>query len=259
MSDPARPGAQGPYPLAGRVAVVCGGSSGIGAATVRRLAAAGASVWIGYNSGADRAATLAADLPGKGHRKLHMPLLDSEGLANAASEVASMHGAVDILVNSAAYTRAVPHWNLEELSDALFDRVMSTNVRGVFATIRAFRRLLTASGDAVIVNISSLSAQTGQGSSVAYCASKAALDTMGMSLARALAPAIRVVTISPAGVATDFVPGRSRETVEKQAASSPLRVVTEADDVALAAMAAIVNLRQTTGSIITVDAGRHLG
>jgi 3-oxoacyl-[acyl-carrier protein] reductase len=148
---------------------------------------------------------------------------------------------------------------MDELSDALFDRVMSTNVRGVFATIRAFRRLLTASGDAVVVNISSLSAQTGQGSSVAYCASKAALDTMGMSLARALAPAIRVVTISPAGVTTDFVPGRSRETVEKAAAGSPLRIVTEPDDVALAAMAAIVNLRQTTGAVITVDAGRHLG
>jgi len=258
MTEPARPGAQGPYPLSGRVAVVCGGSSGIGAATARRLAGAGASVWIGYNAGADRAATLAADLPGKGHRKLHMPLLDSEGLANAAAEVASMHGAVDVLVNSAAYTRAVPHWDLDTLDDALFDRVLTTNVRGVFATIRAFRRLLTASGDAVVVNISSLSAQTGQGSSVAYCASKAALDTMGMSLARALAPTIRVVTVSPAGVATDFVPGRSREQVEKQAASAPLRIVTEPDDVALAVMAAVVNLRQTTGSILTVDAGRHL-
>jgi len=258
MADQVRAGGRGPYPLQGRVAVVSGGSSGIGAATVTRLAEAGASVWIGYNLGQDRAAALAAKLPGTGHRALHLPMRDTAGIVAAAATVASVHGHVDILVNSAATTRAIPHGDLDALDDAIFDEILLTNVRGPFATIRAFRKLLAESGDAVIVNISSLSATTGMGSSIAYCASKAALDTMGLSLARVLGPDIRVVGVAPAAVATDFVPGRGRDAVEKQAASTPLRTVTEADDVALAVMAAIVNLRQTTGSTLVVDGGRHL-
>jgi 3-oxoacyl-[acyl-carrier protein] reductase len=110
----------------------------------------------------------------------------------------------------------------------------------------------------VIVNVSSLAAVTGTGSSIIYGASKAALDTMGMSLARVLAPEVRVVSVSPSAVATDFVPGRSREAVERQAATSPLKRVTEADDVALAILGAITHLRFTTGTAILVDGGKHL-
>jgi len=257
MSE-ARAGNLGEYRLAGKVAVVTGGSNGIGAATVRRLAAAGATVAIGYNQGAERADALLRELPGQGHLALRIPMEDSAAIAAAADAVGRRLGRADILVNSAAYTRAVPHADLEALDDALFDRVLITNVRGPFATIRAFAPLLRANGDGVIVNVSSLSATTGQGSSVAYCASKAALDTMGLALARALAPAIRIIGVSPSAVATDFVPGRGRAAVEKQAATTPLRVVTEADDVALAIMAAITHLRLTTGSTIVVDGGRHL-
>ena len=254
----ARPGAQGEYSLQGRVAVISGGSSGIGAATARRLAAAGAIVWVGYNTGADRAAALVASLPGAGHRVLHLPITDSDAIAAAAAKIGAVHGKVDILINSAAITRAVKHDDLDGLDDALFDQVLITNVRGVFATIRAFRALLKASGDAAILNISSLAAITGTGSSIAYGASKAALDVMGVSLARVLGPEIRVVGISPSAVATDFVPGRGRDIVERDAATAPLQIVTEADDIALAAIGILVNLRQTTGTTILVDAGKHL-
>jgi 3-oxoacyl-[acyl-carrier protein] reductase len=254
----ARPGGNGPLALQGRVAVVTGGSSGIGAATCVRLAEAGAIVWVGYNSGADRAAALIAGMPGAGHRAVHLPMRDTAAINAAAEAVGAVHGRLDVLVNSAGTTRAIAHGDLDALDDAIFDEILITNVRGPFATIRAFRALLKASGDAAIINISSLSAQTGMGSSVAYCASKAGLDTMGMSLARVLGPEIRVIGIAPAAVATDFVPGRGRAMVEKQAAGAPLRMVTEADDVALAVMAAIVNLRLSTGTTLVVDAGRHL-
>lgn len=253
-----RAGNLGEYDLKGRVAVVTGGSSGIGAATLRRLAEAGAVCVVGYNQGAERAAALAASLPGSGHLALRMPMEDSAALRAAAAEVEAKLGRCDVLVNSAATTRAVPHADLEALDDELIDRVLITNVRGPFATIRAFAPLLKRSGDAVIVNISSLAAVTGTGSSIIYGASKAALDTMGMSLARVLGPEIRVVSISPSAVATDFVPGRSRAAVEKQAAGSPLKTVTEADDVALAVMAAVTHLRLTTGTVILVDGGKHL-
>ncbi|WP_043364418.1 SDR family NAD(P)-dependent oxidoreductase [Belnapia sp. F-4-1] len=254
----AAPGNLGEYGLAGKVAVVTGGSSGIGAATVRRLAAAGATLAIGYNAGAERATSLIAGLPGAGHIALPTPMEDSDALRAAAAAVEARLGRCDVLVNSAGATRAVPHADLDGLDDALIDRVLVTNVRGPFATIRAFAPLLRRSGDGVIVNISSLAAQKGSGSSIIYGASKAALDTMGMALARVLGPEVRVLTISPAAVATDFVPGRSRAAVEKQAAASPLRRVTEADDVALAIMGAITHLRLSTGTAILVDGGVHL-
>lgn len=258
MPEP-RAGNLGSYDLAGRVAVITGGSSGIGAATARRLAAAGATVAVGFNAGAERAEALTRQLPGSGHLALSMPMEDSAALQRAATEVEARLGRCDVLVNSAATTRAVPHADLDALDDALVDRVLTANVRGPLATIRAFAPLLRRSGDAVIVNISSLAAITGTGSSIIYGASKAALDTIGVSLARVLGPdGIRVVGIAPSAVATDFVPGRSRDAVEKQAASSPLRTVTEADDVALAVMAAVTQLRLTTGTVILVDGGKHL-
>lgn len=249
---------RGAYPLTGRVAVIAGGSSGIGAATARRLAGAGAMICVGYNAGAERAAALAAELPGNGHSTLHLPMLDSMAIGRAAGQVAALHGHVDILVNSAGTTVAVPHADLDALTDEDFDRVLLTNVRGPFAVIRAFAALLRDSGDGVVVNISSISARTGLGSSVAYCASKAALDTMGVSLARVLAPAVRVIGIAPAAVATGFVPGRGRAGVERQSATTPLQVLAEADDVALAVLAAVGSLRLTTGSVIDMDGGRHL-
>ncbi len=258
MSGSVRPGNLGEYDLKGRVAVVTGGSNGIGAATIRRLAAKGATCVVGYNQGLDRAQALIAELPGSGHLALRTPMEDSAALRAAAAEVQARLGRCDVLVNSAATTRAVPHANLEALDDELIDRVLVANVRGPFATIRAFAPMLKAGGDSVIINISSLAAVTGTGSSIIYGASKAALDTIGMSLARVLGPEVRVLSISPSAVLTDFVPGRSREAVERLAASSPLQRLTEADDVALAIMGAITHFRLTTGSSILVDAGKHL-
>jgi 3-oxoacyl-[acyl-carrier protein] reductase len=257
MSD-VRNGNLGPYGLQGKVAVITGGSSGIGAASARRLAEQGATIAIGYNSGRDRAEALAAELPGRGHLPIHIPMTDSAAIRAAAAEVEAKLGRCDILVNSAGTTRAVPHGDLEALDDETYDRILITNVRGPFATIRAFAPLMKRGGDSVIVNVSSLSASTGLGSSIAYCASKAALDTMGMSLARVLGPEIRLIGVSPAAVATDFVPGRGRDGVAKQAATTPLKTVAEADDIALAIMAAVTHLRLTTGSTIVVDGGRHL-
>lgn len=254
----ARPGNLGAYELTGRVAVVTGGSNGIGAATVRRLAAQGATCAVGYHQGLDRARALIAELPGSGHLALQMPMEDSAALRAAAAEVQAGLGRCDVLVNSAATTRAVPHADLEALDDDLIDRVLVANVRGPFATIRAFAPMLKASGDGVIVNISSLAATTGTGSSIIYGASKAALDTMGMSLARVLGPEVRVLSISPSAVLTDFVPGRSREAVERMALASPLQRLTEADDVALAILGAITHFRLTTGTAILVDGGKHL-
>jgi 3-oxoacyl-[acyl-carrier protein] reductase len=244
--------------LQDKVAVVTGGSNGIGAATVRALAQAGARVAVGYNKGRERAEKLIGELPGAGHRAIHLHMEDSATLRAAANEVREAYGRADVLVNSAGFTKPVPHANLEALDDATFDAIMTANVRGAFAMIRAMAPLMRETGDAVIVNISSISAFTGAGSSIAYCASKGALDAMTLSLARALAPQIRVVCVSPAAVATDFVEGRGRPELQKIAQTTPLPRVMEPEEVALAVMACLTHLRGATGTRIVIDNGRHL-
>ena len=125
-----------------------------------------------------------------------------------AAEVAERYERCDVLVNCAGTTRFVPHGDLDGLDDALIEEILTTNVRGSFAAVRALLPLLresTRPGGAVVINISSIAARTAMGSNVMYCASKAALDNMTQSLARALAPAVRVISVSPGLVDTEFV------------------------------------------------------
>jgi 3-oxoacyl-[acyl-carrier protein] reductase len=244
--------------LVGKVAVVTGGSSGIGAATARLLAGQGCTVAVGYNKGAERARQVLGELPGEGHGTFALSLLDASTVSGLGAHMLERYGRVDILVNSAGYTQPVAHSDLNSLTDEIFDSMLIANVRGPFSVIRALNPLLQASGDGVIVNVSSISAFSGSGSSIAYCASKAALDTMTMSLARALGPKVRAMCVSPGAVSTGFVAGRDRAALEKIAQATPLRRVVEADDVAEAVLACIVNLRSSTGSKITVDGGRFL-
>ena len=244
--------------LDGKVAVVTGGSNGIGAATVRKLSAEGARVVIGYNKGEERARDLIMSLPNKGHMIQRIVLEDSASIAALSETVSSQYGRLDILVNSAGFTKPIAHVDLNALDDVLFDSIMIANVRGVFATIRALTPLMKQTGDAVVVNVSSIAAFTGSGSNIAYCASKAALDTMSMSLARVLGPEVRVLCVSPGAVATDFVAGRDRAALEKAAQATPLKRVVEAQDIADAILACATLLKLSTGSRIVVDGGRHL-
>jgi 3-oxoacyl-[acyl-carrier protein] reductase len=245
--------------LRDKIAVITGGSGAIGAASARRLAQAGAKVVVGYNSKPEQADAVVKSLPGVGHRAIRIPMLETPLIREAAAVVERDYGRCDVLVNSAGFTRMIPHADLEALNDELIDSIFAANVRGPFATIRAFAPLMKRSGDAVIVNISSVAAITGSGSNIAYGGSKAGLDTMALSLARVLGPEIRVLTVSPAAVDTAFVPGRTTAMVEKVAATTPLKRVVQADEVAQAVMAAVVNLTSTTGWVIPVDGGKLVG
>jgi 3-oxoacyl-[acyl-carrier protein] reductase len=245
--------------LKDKVAVIAGGSGAIGSAAARRLARAGAKIVVGFNSKPDQAEAVVKTLSGAGHRAIRIPMLETPLILEAATIVADEYGRCDVLVNAAGFTRMIPHTDLQALTDDLIDAIFAANVRGPFATIRAFVPLMKKSGDAVIVNISSIAAIVGTGSNIAYGGSKAALDTMALSLARVLGPEIRVLTVSPAAVDTAFVPGRTTAMVEKVASTTPLKRVVQADEVAQAVMAAVVNLTSSTGWIIPVDGGKLVG
>ena len=242
----------------GKIALVTGASSGIGAATAGLLAQAGARVVVGYNRGEERARKVLEGLAGTGHSVARIPLEDPAAIRDVARVVDVTYGRLDVLMNSAGFTQPIAHANLEALEEALFDAILIANARGPYSVIRSMLPLLRRSGDAVVVNVSSISAFTGSGSNVAYCAAKAALDTMTLSLARALGPQIRVLGVSPGAVATDFVAGRGREVLEKIAQGTPLKRVIEPEHVAQAIVACATHLVVSTGSTIVVDGGRHL-
>ena len=244
-------------PLRGKIALVTGGSNGIGAATVRALAGAGATVVIGYHQSLERAQALCRDLPGA-HHALRIGLEDQASHAAAAQWLAQTFGQVDILVNSAGFTQRIAHADTDALDPDLFNSILSANVGGTYAVTRALLPLLRKSDSAVVVNLSSVSAFTGLGSNLAYCAAKAALDTLTLSLARAFGPQVRFLSVSPAAVDTDFVEGRSREELQMKAAQSPLGRVVLPEDVARTVLACATHLRTATGTRLVIDGGHTL-
>ena len=245
--------------MQGKIAIVTGGSGGIGSAICQRLAAEGAQVAILYASDAEKAARIVQSLPGQGHWASRARVDDSAALAELASEVQQRYGKVDVLVNAAGITRPVPHADLDALDDDLIDHIFRVNWRGSFAAIRAFRGLLERGSDATVVNISSVAGTTGLGSNVAYCASKAALDSLTRSLARALAPKIRVVSVAPGWVEGEYAQRMNPALIAEQLSKTPLGRIASADDVAEAVLAVVTLLRFSTGCIIPVDGGRPLG
>ncbi len=243
--------------LDGRVAVVTGAGGGIGSVICRRLAEAGMHIVL-TDIRKESAEAVAQSLPGTNHLVVQCAVDDSAAQAELAQAVARQYGTLDILVNNAGITRPVPHHDLDALDDALIDSIFRVNVRGTLASVRALKDLLMSGNGGLVVNISSIAARTAVGSNVAYCASKAAIDNITMSLARALAPKIRVVSVAPGWVNGEYAKRMPPEYVQQQADLTPLKRLAEAEDVAEAIYTLAANLTFTTGAIIPVDGGRPL-
>jgi 3-oxoacyl-[acyl-carrier protein] reductase len=243
------------------VILVTGGAGGLGVAICNGLAQAGFRLAVGYRQSQQAAAALAAALPGGGHEAIAFDVTNSAALPQAAAALESVMGGCDALVNGAGTTRFVAHADLNGLDDALIDEILTTNIRGPFAAVRALHPLLARSrlpGGGVVVNISSIAARSGNGSNIMYCASKAALDNMTLSLARALAPQVRVLSVSPGLVDTQFVKSLDQSWRDAQVAHTPLGRLAAPEEVAAAVLAAIRDLRFSTGCVIPVDGGRPL-
>ncbi len=244
--------------LKDKVALVTGGSSGIGAETAKVLAKQGCKVVIGYNTGAIRAGNLVEALFGSGHNCVQISLEDHDLIQRAETFVKNTYGKLDYLINSAGYTEPIKHTDLVSLGPEKFNKIVNANAGGTYNVIRTFVPLLKITSGATIINVSSVSAFTGSGSNIAYCAAKAAIDTMTISLARALGPEIRVLCVSPAAVATNFVKGRTEEHLKTTADRTPMKKIITPADVSLAILACLTHLTSSTGTKVIVDGGHHI-
>jgi 3-oxoacyl-[acyl-carrier protein] reductase len=251
--------------LAGRVAIVTGGASGIGAATAIALSKSGAKIVINYRSSAAEANDVAATVRAcSDAHVIQANIADDADCRRLAESALQTYGRIDILVNNAGTTKFVAHTDLDGLSGSDFTDIYNVNVVGPFQLIRACRQALAANADGAIVNVSSIAGLIGLGSSIAYAASKGALNTMTLSLARALAPEIRVNAVCPGYVATPWFTKRFGDEFANQLAATtaetnPLQRVAEAEDVANAIVfLASPASRQITGETLMVDSGTHL-
>ena len=244
--------------------LVTGGATGIGRATALRLASPGAAIAVVYSRSADAARQTVADCEQRGARAIAIAadVSRDEDCRAAAEAVQRAFGRLDGLVNNAGMTRFAPGGDLDAVQADDFHAIYAVNVIGTWQMTRACASLLRAAGGAV-VNVSSSSAIDGTGSSPAYSASKGALNTLTVSLARTLAPEVRVNAVCPGFVETDWhVRGLGqerfdavRQTVEQVTA---LRSTVSADDVA-ESIVWMLQQPKMTGQHVLVDAGRQVG
>jgi 3-oxoacyl-[acyl-carrier protein] reductase len=254
----------------GLCAIITGSASGLGAASAAILARPGARLVINYSS-SEKEAEETADLCRKAGAEVAVVQGDvsrDEDCKKIVAAAASW-GRLDVLINNAGTTKHVAHENLDGLSAEDFQRLFGVNTIGPFQMVRAARSLLEAGANATgrasaVVNVSSIAGISGIGSSVAYAASKGALNTMTLSLARALAPLIRVNTVCPGYIDTPwFTKGRGVEGAAKVrdsvVAKVPLKRASTAEEVAqLVCFLATPASSNMTGEIVRMDAGAHL-
>ena len=243
-----------------KVAIVTGSSSGIGAATAVELSQRGWRVVINYSKSEQEAQAVAARCKESILVQANVSQdADCRRLVQAALD---KWGRLDALVNNAGTTKFVPHTDLDGLNADDFQRIFATNVIAPFQMCRAAAPELKKARGA-IVNVSSVAALLGTGSSIAYAGSKAALDTVSMSLARVLAPEVRVNVVAPGFVDTPWmISGYGAERYEKlrdnYANTAPLASVCKPEDVAQTIVWLIEGAGKTTGQTVYVDAGIHV-
>jgi NAD(P)-dependent dehydrogenase (short-subunit alcohol dehydrogenase family) len=253
----------------GKIILVTGGATGLGAAIAIGAAKRGAkALIINCTKSLEDAEKTAAQVRAAGAEAvIAQGDVSEDADCRRVAQAAARFGRLDVLVNNAGITRHAPnHADLDALSKEDFLRLYAVNTVGPFQMVRACRSLLEAAPPpASVLMTSSVAGVRGMGSSVAYAASKGALNTMTLSLARALAPRIRVNTIAPGFIDTRwFTEGRGEDVAQKirenVANSTPLKVASKPEDVADAALFLMSPAsRNITGEVLLVDAGLHLG
>jgi 3-oxoacyl-[acyl-carrier protein] reductase len=252
--------------IKGGVTIVTGSATGVGAAAAIQLAERGCNVVINYTKSESEAKETQSTCEARGVQTLlcRADVSNDADCRRMAAEAVAKWGRIDGLINNAGTTKFVPHADLEGLTAEDFQWIYSVNVIGPYQMTRAVAPHMKSAGRGSIVNISSIAGVMGVGSSIAYSASKGALNTMTLSLARALGPEIRVNTVCPG-----FIQGRwlragmgddaYEAAVARQETATPLHRAGTPEDMAQAAVWFIEGADNITGEILIVDAGAHLG
>ena len=247
--------------LGGKAAIVTGGATGVGRATALALARRGAGVVLNYSKSRDEAEETAREVralgvPGLAVRADVASDADCRALVDTAVKEC---GRLDVLVQSAGTTVFVPHGDLDGVKDEDWERIFAVNVKGAFQCARAAKDAMLATGGGSIVNVSSTASLVAVGSSIPYCASKAALNNLTIALARVLAPKIRVNAVAPGFVTGRWLRQGHGDSYEKLKAArekkAVLGKVCEPEDVAAAILSFVTGSELVTGQILVVDGG----
>jgi 3-oxoacyl-[acyl-carrier protein] reductase len=247
--------------VAGKVAIVTGGGTGVGRATALELARRGCSVAVNYSRSAAEAEQTAVEVGKLGARGFAFRADVADDAACRALVDATVRelGRVDVLVQSAGVTSFIPHANLDAVTADDWQRILGVNLIGAFQMARAVKAPMDAAGAGAIVNVSSVAGIAGVGSSIPYCASKAGMNNLTITLARALAPRIRVNAVAPGFITGRWLAGglgaAYEPTKKAMEAKSPLGRVCEPEDVAAAILSLVCGSDLVTGVVLPVEGG----
>ncbi|WP_326642790.1 SDR family oxidoreductase [Nonomuraea fuscirosea] len=236
-----------------RVAIVTGSSSGIGEGIARALAADGFTVVVNSATSVDAGERLAAELPGASY--VQADIADPSDAVRLVETAVARHGRLDLLVNNAGVSRAVPHADLDAVTADDWHRILGVNVVGTWQVSVAAVKVMEPGGQ--IVNISSVGGSRPLGSSIPYAISKAALDHMTRLLAKAVGPEVRVNAIAPGPLQTRLTSAGLATRMARTVAMTPMGRLGQPSDVA-AMILALVKAPFVTGEVINVDGGINL-
>jgi 3-oxoacyl-[acyl-carrier protein] reductase len=241
-----------------RVALVTGSATGIGRAVAVRLAKQGLAVAVNYSRSQAEANETLAEVRMEGVPAIlcRCSVADDQAVRAMVARCRDELGGLDVLVNNAGTTRFIEHTNLDALTDEVWDDILNVNLKGTFYCCRAALPLLQERSGS-IVNITSVAGLQGNGSSIPYAASKAALNTLTKSLARAFGPKVRVNAVAPGPVLTRWLADHM-DRVDQYVSVTPLRRAATPDDIADAAVFLALGTTLITGQVIVVDGGRTM-
>lgn len=251
--------------LNGKAALITGGSRGVGRSTALALAKRGCAVAVNYSQSRIEAEETAEEAQSMGVKAICIQADVSSDAAcrSMVEQTVRELGRLDILVNNAGTTNFISHSDLEKAEEPVWDRLFGVNVKGPFFCTRAARSHLEASGDGNVINLASVAGITGMGSSIPYCASKAAVINMTLSLARVMGPKVRVNAVSPGFIAGKWTQdglGANYESGKQAAeARAVLGRVCLPEDVAAAILGLITGSRLVTGQNVVCDGGGLIG
>ncbi len=245
-----------------RVALVTGSASGVGRACAVKFAELGYDVVVNY-PGADRdeAGETVRLVQSLGRETLLVccDVSSDDQIVAMVGEVERKFGRLDVVVNAAGFTHFVDHEDLDDMSEEKWDAILAVNLKGPFFVIRAAARLLKERPGSAIVNVSSIAGICGAGSSIAYCASQGALNTMTKSLARVFAPDVRVNAVCPGPIDSRWLrKGASEHEIAARVAGYPIPKLSMPEDIAASVAYLAVGTNMTTGQLLVVDGGRTM-